>query len=622
MECLVRLIGVLLISNEDCDQRYEYLSPQIINSPVFGVEAYWREFAHLGAIGWTRDDGSIYWGCGGSLIWENFVLTAAHCVFNSDFKNSLPTVVRFGDLNLYNDTDDQFVQQYSIVKIIRHPEHRFIAKYHDIALLKLEKNIELHGTVVPACLWDDEEVRFTTLESAGWGTTGFGESQTPTLLKVALHPIDKSVCDRHYRAGDRGLKQGLKDYQLCAGDATMNTCQGDSGGPLEIKLLHTIYITPFIVAVTSFGSLCGKASPGVYTKVAPYIPWIRSVLEGQGEDAPDGNFTALLAKVTALAAVNCTLPKQFQPLLTKGLAEEHLCFGSDIFLVPEACEQSLGGGVQSTFLVDRAKHTVYALNLLGRDCGFGEPAIGVKISSHAQWLSQILLKNKRRSVESVLFYDADLELGDHCGLPDGTIGMCTDIRRCPKVQYDLNIQKAVTFCSTGTIVCCPFHNVLNATEGAGSELDTCSSLFRFADEQNHLSYAERDIKKRFPHVVKIQWILHHGLIKSCIGTLITQSVVVSSANCLSRIGNKTAELILDWETKSPQMSIEKIIIHPRYDASTLRNDIGLVKIGGTIESKSGTIPTCVWRNQTHTPLFLQQVRLSGNGIYQAGGMLK
>ncbi|XP_058122279.1 uncharacterized protein LOC131293073 [Anopheles ziemanni] len=637
MVFLVTLVAVLLLSDGDCDQRYEYLS-SFLSSPVGGVKAHWREFPHLGAIGWTRDNGSIHWGCGGSLIWENFVLTAAHCVFHSDFNNSQPTVVRFGDLNLHNETDDQFVQQYNIVKIIRHPEHRFSAKYHDIALLMLEKNIELHGTVVPACLWDDEEVRFTTLESAGWGATGYGESQTPKLLKVSLHPVEKSVCDRHYRVGDRGLKQGLQDYQLCAGDAKMDTCQGDSGGPLEIKLLHSLYITPFIVAVTSFGTICGKAIPGVYTKVAPYIPWIRSVLEEHGEvasewkfkpygcalryerfrpydpvitdglyDANDGNLTDLLAKVTPHATENCTLTKQYQPLLTKGLAEEHLCFGSDIFLVPEACEQTFGGGIQSTFVANGAKHTVYALNLLGRDCGFGESALGVKISSHAQWLSQVILKNKRRGDESALFFDTDLELGDHCGLPDGTVGMCTDIRRCPKVQYDLNIQKRVTFCSNGSIACCPFHNVLNATQGAGSELDTCSSQFRFVTEQYDLPYAEHDIDLRFPQVVEIQWNLSHGLHKSCIGTLISQSVAVSSASCLSSIGDESAEIIFNWEKKTTQSLIEKIIIHPGYDASTLQNDIGLVKISETVES---TIPACLWQNQTHTPLFLQQVRLS------------
>lgn len=48
-------------------------------------------------------------------------------------------MVRFSDLNIYNPTDDEFSQEIKIVEIIRHPEHRFSAHYHDIALMRLEK---------------------------------------------------------------------------------------------------------------------------------------------------------------------------------------------------------------------------------------------------------------------------------------------------------------------------------------------------------------------------------------------------------------------------------------------------------------------------------------------------
>ncbi|KFB35195.1 AGAP008403-PA-like protein [Anopheles sinensis] len=319
---LATLVGLLLVYIQliaDSDLRYSYLIPFDATAPAGAANAYWREFAHIGAVGWTQRDGTIQWGCGGSLIWENFVLTAAHCVFNSN--NDPPTVVRFGDLNLYNDTDDEFAQQYRIEKIIRHPKHKFNAKYHDIALLKLEQNIILHDTVAPACLWGDDEVRFTTLESAGWGETGFGESQTPTLLKVTLQAVEKSDCNRHYSVYNLGLKQGLQDYQLCAGDAKMDTCRGDSGGPLEIKLLHNERITPFIVALTSFGSICGQSIPGVYTKVAPYIQWIRSVLEEHGEDAPDWKFKAYAC---ALRYVKFRI---FDPTTTDGKYDANGYFG-------------------------------------------------------------------------------------------------------------------------------------------------------------------------------------------------------------------------------------------------------------------------------------------------------
>uniref|UniRef100_A0A182MDF5 Peptidase S1 domain-containing protein n=1 Tax=Anopheles culicifacies TaxID=139723 RepID=A0A182MDF5_9DIPT len=136
-----------------------------------GQPTYLREFAHMAAIGWTQPDGSITWNCGGSLIWENFILTAAHCV--ADANNNKPDVARFGDLDLFNDTDDQYAQQIKIVEIVRHPEHTFRARYHDIALMRLEHKVKVHDTVAPVCLWIDDEIRFKTFEATGWGDTGF-----------------------------------------------------------------------------------------------------------------------------------------------------------------------------------------------------------------------------------------------------------------------------------------------------------------------------------------------------------------------------------------------------------------------------------------------------------------
>uniref|UniRef100_A0A182S917 Peptidase S1 domain-containing protein n=1 Tax=Anopheles maculatus TaxID=74869 RepID=A0A182S917_9DIPT len=206
--------------------------------------------------------------------------------------NVPPDVVRFGDLNIYSAEDDTYAQQFTIVNIFRHPKYAFSGKYNDIALLQLERNITVHETVAPACLWLDQEVRFKELESAGWGQTGFAENQTPILLKITLKPISNENCAVHYTPTTvRGLRSGLDQHHICAGDEKMDTCLGDSGGPLHVRLQHNGKVTPFLVGLTSFGLPCGQSHPGVYTRVASFRTWIVETMQRNGSpEVTDSHF--------------------------------------------------------------------------------------------------------------------------------------------------------------------------------------------------------------------------------------------------------------------------------------------------------------------------------------------
>ncbi|XP_062552024.1 transmembrane protease serine 9-like isoform X2 [Armigeres subalbatus] len=278
---------------DDCRSRFHQLKASGQVAPAAGLRALIKEFAHMGAIGWTQPDGRVFWNCGGTLIWADYVLTAAHCVV--DHNNIRPDTVRFGDLNLDTDEDDRHFQQLKIDEIYRHPLHRFGSKYHDIALVKLEKPVRIHETVCPACLWLDTELRFRELIATGWGSTGHLQARTPDLLKVSLKPMETSDCKKIYTSEFvRGLASGLHENHLCAVDDKMDTCEGDSGGPLQVKLLHQTFLTPFIVAVTSFGLPCGKSSPGVYTKIAPYHDWILTTMRQSEEHIEDDIFNATL----------------------------------------------------------------------------------------------------------------------------------------------------------------------------------------------------------------------------------------------------------------------------------------------------------------------------------------
>ncbi|XP_055544982.1 serine protease snake-like [Wyeomyia smithii] len=168
----------------------------------------------------------------------------------------------------------------------------------------------LHDTVAPACLWIDEEVRFKTLEAAGWGRIGFADEQSPVLLKVALKPINNEECGKTYTNDtNHKLGLGLRDHHICAVDKKMDTCEGDSGGPLQIKLLHNGRVTPFIVGVTSFGTVCGTAAPGVYTKVASYHDWIIGTMQSLGENVNEFTYNA------TFCALRNVLLREFEDII-------------------------------------------------------------------------------------------------------------------------------------------------------------------------------------------------------------------------------------------------------------------------------------------------------------------
>ncbi|GLV43595.1 snake [Carabus blaptoides fortunei] len=242
-----------------------------------GSPALPQEFSHMAALGY--DDGeSVIWNCGGILISEQYVLTAAHCLKSREYGSVL--FVRLGDLDLDSEHDNAMPQDFKVVERISHPEHKLSSKYNDIALLKLDHKAQFTRFVHPACLYTEHAIQADKVTAIGWGPSQFGEDQSNSLMKVDLDLFDDGECKFKYGTA-RTLRVGiLSDSQICAGgrDDVRDTCKGDSGGPLLIptefhSALH------YVVGVTSFGKPCGNPNtPGVYTRVSHYIPWIESIV--------------------------------------------------------------------------------------------------------------------------------------------------------------------------------------------------------------------------------------------------------------------------------------------------------------------------------------------------------
>lgn len=190
--------------------------------------------------------------CGGTLVAERYVVTAAHCS-DSIVTPSAEVQVLVGTRSLSSGGT-----RVNVSNVWVHPSWNTNTNDYDAAVWELATPVT--GIPFASLATSQPTVAGQLLRVTGWGSLSYQGSYPYDLQQVDV-PFVPTV------NGSCQSQRGVTARMICAGQSGKDSCQGDSGGPLTMQDTNSSFTV--LAGIVSFGNGCAKANyPGVYANVA------------------------------------------------------------------------------------------------------------------------------------------------------------------------------------------------------------------------------------------------------------------------------------------------------------------------------------------------------------------
>ena len=237
--------------------------PQIVG----GADAIFANYPFMAAL--ATENGSRF--CGGALISDSWVLTAAHC--SVDNRGNTPDT---DEVRLLLGTDnlaDEDGLLLRVAQVIVHPDFERVDKGHDIAVWQLEEPVDMTANDLYSINMLDEEQEDLAAGDVLATTIGWGNTQTATPFPDQLQQVHVPILDAQ-QCRETVPEAENFETQLCAAvpEGGIDSCQGDSGGPLMIRFDDEWHHA----GITSYGLGCAlPGSPGIYARTSALSDWAK-----------------------------------------------------------------------------------------------------------------------------------------------------------------------------------------------------------------------------------------------------------------------------------------------------------------------------------------------------------